>query len=182
MAQLGNIFENYFLLNSSQHPPNALFRHLLHLIESEKKTFTLIFIWTNPPVVFFILKPQEKISQIHSIFWLQFLLDIWLFIPVLMFGLRLPPPQLPVYNVMYIILATSPRYAAIGYFRPKKKKKIQIFFCLKPSPGQDRTNKKRIIQIGPYVPKEIGPKHCYIHPSAIYKEYIYRCNFREREF
>ena len=92
VAQLGNIFENYFLLNSSQHPPNALFRHLLHLIESEKKTFTLIFIWTNPPVVFFILKPQEKISQIHSIFWLQFLLDISLFIPVLMFELRLLLP------------------------------------------------------------------------------------------
>ena len=50
-----------------------------------------------------------------------------------------------------------------------KKNKIRIsdFFRLKPSPGKDRTNKKEIIQIGPYVPKEIGFKHSLLHHSAI---------------
>ena len=51
--------------------------------------------------------------------------------------------------------------------------KIQIFFRLKPSPAQYRTNKKRIIQIGLSVPKGIGlkqtNKHCYKDLGAIYK-------------
>ena len=37
-----------------------------------------------------------------------------------------------------------------------------ILFGLKPSPDQDGTNKKRIFQIGPSVPKEIIFKHRYI--------------------
>ena len=51
--------------------------------------------------------------------------------------------------------------------------KIQNFFCLKPSPDQDGTNKKRIFQIGPSVPEEIGFKQTNIDLSAIYKGYIY---------
>ena len=39
--------------------------------------------------------------------------------------------------------------------------KIQNFFCLKPSPDQDGTNKKRIFQIGPSVPEKIGFKHTF---------------------
>ena len=101
------------------------------------------------------------------------------------------------YTYIYIyiyILAASPLassgFAAIGCFRASpywgiyilknyskltKKirkiffSKIQNFFCLKPSPDQDGTNKKRIFQIGPSVPKEIGFKHTYKHPSAMYK-------------
>ena len=86
---------------------------------------------------------------------------------------------------IYIILAASPLassgFAAIGCFRASpyggiyilknyskltaKKSanfffsKIQNFFCLKPSPDQDGTNKKRIFQIGPSVPEKIGFKH-----------------------
>ena len=89
------------------------------------------------------------------------------------------------YLAVYIRLAASPLvssgFAAIGCFRAlpyggiyilknfskltaKKSanfffSKIQNFFCLKPSPDQDGTNKKRIFQIGPSVPEEIGFKH-----------------------
>ena len=50
------------------------------------------------------------------IFWLQFLLNILLFIPVLMFGFRgescsgLPPPGLPVYNELYILYIAYDKY------------------------------------------------------------------------
>ena len=95
--------------------------------------------------------------------------------------------------ILYIyiyILAASPLassgFAAIGCFRASpywgiyilknyskltKKirkiffSKIQNFFCLKPSPDQDGTNKKRIFQIGPSVPEEIGFKQTLLHRS-----------------
>ena len=41
----------------------------------------------------------------------------------------------------------------------------QNFFGLKPSPDQDGTNKKRIFQIGPSVPEEIGFKQTLLHRS-----------------
>ena len=91
-------------------------------------------------------------------------------------------------HIYIYILAASPLassgFAAIGCFRASpyggiyilknfskltaKKSanfffsKIQNFFCLKPSPDQDGTNKKRIFQIGPSVPEEIGPKQTQI--------------------
>ena len=50
----------------------------------------------------------------------------------------------------------------------KSEPKPNFFFGLKPSPDQDGTNKKRIFQIGPSVPKEIGFKHTKLDPTAIY--------------
>ena len=55
--------------------------------------------------------------------------------------------------------------------------KIQKMFCLKPSPDQDWTNKKRIFQIGQSVPKEVGFEHTYKHLSAIYKGYVFYIYF-----
>merc|ERR1719391_822185 len=103
---------------------------------------------------------------------------------------------------LYKSLAASPLassgFAAIGCFRASpyggiyimknyskltaKKSanfffsKIQNFFCLKPSPDQDGTNKKRIFQIGLSVPEKIGFKQTNIDPSAIYKGIIYILN------
>ena len=104
---------------------------------------------------------------------------------------------------LYILAASllaSSGFAAIGCFRASpyggiyimknysklttKKirefffSKIQNFFCLKPSPGQDWTNKKRIFQIGPSVPKEIGFQHTKLDPSAIYKGCLMYVNCR----
>ena len=59
--------------------------------------------------------------------------------------------------------------------------KIQNFFCLKPSPDQDGTNKKRIFQIGPSVPEEIGFKQTQILVLYIKDIYMYIYNERERE-
>ena len=44
-----------------------------------------------------------------------------------------------------------------GYISPDPES--AIFFCLKPSPDQDRPNNKRFSQIGPSFPEEIGFKH-----------------------
>ena len=52
-------------------------------------------------------------------------------------------------------------FSAIGCFKASPYGGI----CLKPSPDQDWTNKKRIFQIGPSVPKEIGLKQTHIDRS-----------------
>ena len=47
-------------------------------------------------------------------------------------------------------------------------------FCLKPSPDQDGTNKKRIFQIGLSVPEKIGFKQTLLHRSQCYIQEIYK--------
>ena len=71
----------------------------------------------------------------------------------------LPPVRASLYDGILIMKNYSKLTAkkSAEFFFQKS-----IFFCLKPSPDQDGTNKKRIFQIGPSVPEEIGPKQTQI--------------------